>query len=106
MTSNPMKAASMKTKSASIRLLFMCNPSSSCHPERNECFAKRSTHGVEGSLPIQQNSTVKRRSHFVYAVQRENSPQPREYTKDCRDPSTAREFALRTLAALRMTIHH
>src|SRR6266446_7306243 len=54
-----------------------------CHPERSDCFAKRSSHGVEGSLVPQIHSWLRRAfasppaaqrtlpaSHFVFLMDR------------------------------------
>ncbi len=73
--------------------VFIVNPSSSsatlCHPERSECFAKRSIHGVEGPhAHIQRQWRCKAFSPLLCTGRRENALQRLCRSRQCRGPST------------------
>src|ERR1700693_1987660 len=91
-----------------------------CHPERRNCVAKRSNFGVEQPAlslpkgPLQAGHGHGRFGEFSREpdLRRENALERLWQCQGYRDPfgklragsSTARDFASRTLAPLRMTI--
>ena len=73
-----------------------------CHPERRNCFAKRSHFGVEGPLQASRaHGHLRELSRKL--DQRKNAVQRPWQSQGYRDPSTAQDFASRALAPLRMT---
>ena len=75
-----------------------------CHPERRSCFAKRSNFGVEGPRYCWQiHRRFREFSHALEQYRQNALPHSRRYPRR-RGPSTARDFASRTFAPLRMTV--
>src|SRR5258708_3001142 len=63
--------------------------SQTCHPERSECFAKRSNHGVEGPhARVQRQWRCKAFSPLLCTGRRENALQRLCRSRQCRGPST------------------